>query len=657
MTNRTPSEPAVLIVDDNPFNRELLKGILKSQSLSVFEAKNGREALEQIQTHPFRMIFMDLLMPGMDGFETIERIRGMGVDTPIIIVSAMSDKRDRQRCLESGGDDFLPKPLNIERAKELIATYLHAGPMDRKASGEVTRRRDEMEAAESRRRSDYHVLLVEEDDGQAGDLVRILKRHQLPVCRVSNGDQAWTLFTEHPHRFNVIISNVFTSGIDGLGILARVKRDHPHVLVFIYALDRDPDTFQLAVQLGADGVLTVGEFNTIGGLIDSAIFHAEHRGSRSQVAATASAVRQAQAHLIRYGCTTPCGGIDIAYSPLSDAGGDLACCRRLNRAGRCGAFLGDVAGHSVISSYISAFYLGILTSQWNRTQDPLALLKTFNAELNQSEYDQYHLCATALLWDRRRERLRIASAGNPGPLLVRREPDGSMDVAELSGGGLCLGLLPKDDLFTREEIAFPAGSYLFVFSDGVDGRRITEVLSEGEVALDGGPVKGLGNLIIDRILERWGQDDDMVIITLKAPEDPLPPGLHYSFPADYGGVDGACAWAAEHLTPEMLPPGRDPVLILLAVREGLINAVMHGCAFERDSAHVDLSLFFEPGRVRVEISDPGPGFDPPDPPSSIADINVLQSGGRGLPVMAGVADRISVFGGTVCLFFGDNGDD
>lgn len=652
MTFAKKPEPAVLIVDDNPFNRELLKGILKAQSLSVFEAKNGREALERIQAHPFRMIFMDLLMPGMDGFETIERIRRMGVETPIIIVSAMSDKQDRQRCLESGGDDFLPKPVDMARAKELIETYLHAEPSRRKPAGGASGGTD---GGESQRRTDYHVLLVEEDDGRAGELVRVLKRRQFPVCRVSNGDQAWTLFTERPHRFDVIISNVFTSGIDGLGILARVKRDHPHVLVFIYAVERDPETFQLAVRLGADGVLTLDELSrSIGELIDSAIFQAARRGSRSQVAATARAVRQAQAHLIRYGCTTPCGDIDIAYSPLSDAGGDVACCRRLNRAGRCGVFLGDVAGHSVIASYISAFYLGILTSRWNRAQDPLALLKTFNAELSQSEYDQYHLCATALLWDRRRERLRIASAGNPGPLLVRRKSDGTLDVVEQSGGGLCLGLLPKDDLFIREEIAFPAGTYLFIFSDGVEPRQITEVLSEGEVALDGGPVKGLGNLIIDRILERWGQDDDMVLITLKAPDNPLPPGLHYSFPADYGGVDGACVWAGTHLTPETLPPGRDPVLVLLALREGLINAVMHGSAFERESAHVDLSLFFETWGVRIDISDPGPGFDLPDPPASISDINVLQTGGRGLSVMAGVADRITVFGGTVSLFFGDS---
>lgn len=102
--------------------------------------------------------------------------------------------------------------------------------------------------------------------------------------------------------------------------------------------------------------------------------------------------------------------------------------------------------------------------------------------------------------------------------------------------------------------------------------------------------------------------------------------------------------------PGQNPPGNDLCLISVALREALINAVRHGNKFDPKS-FVDLSLYFEPDMLRIEISDAGPGFQLPDTVQKIENIDVLQSGGRGLSAMYSLADRMTVSGGTVSLIF------
>ncbi|OQY13336.1 MAG: hypothetical protein B6I31_01385 [Desulfobacteraceae bacterium 4572_19] len=80
----------ILVVDDNPFNRIFLSEILKELNFSVIEVINGSEAIEYVKKHDFYLIFMDMLMPGINGFEATKKIRSMGILTPVIAISAMN---------------------------------------------------------------------------------------------------------------------------------------------------------------------------------------------------------------------------------------------------------------------------------------------------------------------------------------------------------------------------------------------------------------------------------------------------------------------------------------------------------------------------------------------------------------------------------------
>jgi CheY-like chemotaxis protein len=106
-----------LVVDDNKINRHLLSVLLKRNGYQVIEAKNGLEAIEQYTQHEPFMIFMDLMMPIMDGIESCKRIKALCGETafvPIIFVTAIADDIKLSECIESGGDDFIAKPIDLQ---------------------------------------------------------------------------------------------------------------------------------------------------------------------------------------------------------------------------------------------------------------------------------------------------------------------------------------------------------------------------------------------------------------------------------------------------------------------------------------------------------------------------------------------------------------
>jgi CheY-like chemotaxis protein len=104
-----------LIVEDEVTNRMILKALLKKHGYKVIEAENGIEAIAQFQQHAPDIIFMDVMMPEMDGYEATNEIKRLSGNrfVPIIFLTAMSDEKALARCVEVGGDDFLSKPYSF----------------------------------------------------------------------------------------------------------------------------------------------------------------------------------------------------------------------------------------------------------------------------------------------------------------------------------------------------------------------------------------------------------------------------------------------------------------------------------------------------------------------------------------------------------------
>jgi signal transduction histidine kinase/ActR/RegA family two-component response regulator len=122
------SETQVLLVEDNPTNQRIALRMLERHGYCVEVANNGVEALRKLEERSHHIVLMDCQMPEMDGFEATRRIRAReletGVHVPIVALTANVLAGDRERCLDSGMDEYLGKPINSEQLRSMIESVL-----------------------------------------------------------------------------------------------------------------------------------------------------------------------------------------------------------------------------------------------------------------------------------------------------------------------------------------------------------------------------------------------------------------------------------------------------------------------------------------------------------------------------------------------------
>lgn len=118
----TPGRGTALIVDDEPSNCRLLSQMLRREGFNPREAYDGFQALELFAQEPADIVFMDVMMPHMDGFETTRRLKQLtgARFVPVIFLTALRDEQSLVQCVEAGGDDFLSKPFSFSILKARI---------------------------------------------------------------------------------------------------------------------------------------------------------------------------------------------------------------------------------------------------------------------------------------------------------------------------------------------------------------------------------------------------------------------------------------------------------------------------------------------------------------------------------------------------------
>jgi two-component system, OmpR family, KDP operon response regulator KdpE len=117
-------EPRILVVDDEPPIRRLLKTALTAQSWRVEEAPDGPEALEFLRRNKVDLIVLDLGLPQMDGLDVIRRLRDGGDLTPIVVLSSRDDEKGKVAALDLGADDYVTKPFGVEELAARIRAAL-----------------------------------------------------------------------------------------------------------------------------------------------------------------------------------------------------------------------------------------------------------------------------------------------------------------------------------------------------------------------------------------------------------------------------------------------------------------------------------------------------------------------------------------------------
>jgi len=123
----TAPKAKILVVDDNVMNRVVVKGLLKHTLLLIEEAESGEECLRRTKDNHYDIVLMDHMMPGMDGVETLGRLReqdGPCKDTVVIVLTANAVVGVKDYYLEQGFDDYMSKPISGRRLEEMLLKYL-----------------------------------------------------------------------------------------------------------------------------------------------------------------------------------------------------------------------------------------------------------------------------------------------------------------------------------------------------------------------------------------------------------------------------------------------------------------------------------------------------------------------------------------------------
>ena len=118
----------ILLVDDDIRNVYALSSVLEHYRLQLIQAFDGQEALKRLNENPdIHCVLMDIMMPEMDGYETIREIRKdvRFQKLPIIALTAKALKEDREKCIEAGANDYLSKPVDTNRLLSLIRVWMH----------------------------------------------------------------------------------------------------------------------------------------------------------------------------------------------------------------------------------------------------------------------------------------------------------------------------------------------------------------------------------------------------------------------------------------------------------------------------------------------------------------------------------------------------
>lgn len=196
------AKPVILVVDDQPQNIELLEAYLAPQGYEIIKAANGEEALGKLSGNQIDLILLDVMMPGMDGFEVARRVRQDNL-LPIILVTALRETEDRIKGIEAGCDDFLSKPVDktelLARVKSLLKVKDYNDLMSNyreELESEVTRRTEELKRAFERIKAAsldaiYRLSMAAEyKDEDTGAHIKRMSRYSAAVARRMGLDES-----------------------------------------------------------------------------------------------------------------------------------------------------------------------------------------------------------------------------------------------------------------------------------------------------------------------------------------------------------------------------------------------------------------------------------------------------------------------------------
>ncbi len=173
MNMTTQPSCTILVVDDNPTNIQVLFDVLSESGYNVAVAKSGESALSRLQSHLPDLILLDVMMPGIDGFEACRRLKANEhtKDIPVIFMTALSDSVDKVQGLSLGAVDYITKPIQHEEVLARIRVHLQLRNLNRALEHQVAERTSELNQALNHLKQSQVQLVQSEKMSMLGQLV------------------------------------------------------------------------------------------------------------------------------------------------------------------------------------------------------------------------------------------------------------------------------------------------------------------------------------------------------------------------------------------------------------------------------------------------------------------------------------------------------
>ena len=633
----------ILFVDDEEVLAALGKQGLQMLGYRVTSRSDGQEALEEFNhhVHDFDLLVTDLSMPNLSGVELTQAIHKVRPELPAILITGAFQDPLPMEGLATPFAEVLLKPVAILDMARTIRKVLDRRPAARKAES----------LAES---APPTVILLAEDSHTTRALLRtwLVKAGYL-VDEARDGQEAWEALERNRGRYAMLITDIIMPRLDGLKLSSRVRGLDASIPILMLSSTEDTELVKEALHLHVNEFLSKPFESRL--LVETVERLTKDQDTRIKVLRsheTAQAVRMAQRAME----AVPEHDLPIfsISEPLTDAGGDVF--RAFRREdGSIFFTIADVAGHSVISSYAVAAFLGMLTNFLADSLDLRTLAHKLNRAIQAGPFSEVPICGLFGHWDPRTGRLHLLNAGVPHALW-HHAARGSTTPIEINGTPL--GVLDTP-LVEEKVVLLAAGDRLLLGSDGFFDAAAPDRTSFNDFA---GPIwENLGgtdlyqaiNLISEAARAHSGGKfgDDLLVVALEQPpleEDA--PGFDLDLPYDPRAVDAACEALAAFLDASVpgspsTPPGRFDTL--LAVREALSNAMTHGNPGEGSTIHL-AARQGEAGRCAITVLDEGIGFDleahqPPDTQHS--------ERGRGIPLIRHFSSQVVMVGGELTMVF------
>lgn len=248
----------VLVVDDILPNVKLLEAKLASEYYEVITATSGEEALEKVRSDSPDIVLLDVMMPGMDGFEVCRAIKSDPAlaHIPVVMVTALTDAADRVRGLEAGADDFLSKPLNdtalMARVRSLVRLKM---TVDEWRVRETTASQlgvvDQGGSVMSEPVEGARVIVVEDQSYDSDKVVETLQKDNDTVEVVTNGADAMEKIMSEEYDLMIISLNLQDE--DGLRLCSHLRSSERtrSIPILMVAAEEDMSRIAHGLEIGA----------------------------------------------------------------------------------------------------------------------------------------------------------------------------------------------------------------------------------------------------------------------------------------------------------------------------------------------------------------------------------------------------------------------